>query len=323
MVKRFLPQLATTVLFASILATANAASYPDKAITVITPFPAGGATDTLARVVTDSMGEHLGEALVVDNRPGATTNIGASYVMRSKPDGYTIFLATNSTLVTNRYLYKDLPYDPDGFAPIGMIGIGPMILLSSKQNDFSSLEEIVDAAKRKPGELTIASFGSGTSSHLAAEYFQKVADIDLLHIPFKGSTEALPQMVNGDIDLFFDMISTGMPQVKGDKVNVTNITSLERASSLPDLPTIAEEGYPDFEMTAWFTLVAPPETPEEITAVLREALQKTLAEEEVQASMQTMGIEPSDGAADTLLDQIEKEKPIIQELVDRADITVQ
>ena len=315
-------KLAAAALLAAVVATPVAAAYPERAITMVTPFPAGGATDGLARLLAEHLAKKLGQSVVVENRAGAATTIGASHVMRAEPDGYTILLATNSTLVTNRFLFKSLSYDPDAFAPIGMIGVGPMVLLSSKKTGFDSLEDVVKAAKEKPGELSIASFGAGTSSHLAAEYFQKLADVELLHVPFKGSTQALPQLISGDVDLFFDMVSTGMPQAEADKVDVHAITSRERMSSLPDLPTVGET-YQGFEMTAWFTLVAPPGTPEATTKVVSDALKATLADEEVRRRMLVMGIEPSDGSPKALAQQIKQELPIIESLVERADIAIQ
>lgn len=314
--------LAALMLGAAVGA-ANAAGFPDRAITLVTPFPAGGATDALARTLAEHMAKTLGQSVVVENRAGAATNIGAAHVVRSAPDGYTILLATNSTLVTNRFLFKELPYDPDAFAPIGMIGIGPMVLLTSKKDRFKSLADVVEIAKARPGALTIASFGAGTSSHLAAEYFQELADIKLLHVPFKGSTHALPQIINGDIDLFFDMVSTGMPQVNADKVDVQAITSKQRMSTLPDLPTVAESGYPGFEITAWFTLVAPPGTPQSATNALNAALKAALADDAVRQRMLVMGIEPSDGSPEALILQVKQEIPIIQSLVKRANIVVQ
>ncbi|PLC53382.1 MFS transporter [Pollutimonas nitritireducens] len=317
----------TRILAAAILGTivqaSSAAVFPERPIKVVTPFPAGGATDALARVLTEHMSQTLGQSLIVENRAGASTTIGASYAAREKPDGYTVLLATNSTLVTNRYLYKSLSYDPDAFAPIGMIGIGPMVLLSSKKHGFKTVGDVVDHAKKNPGTLSIASFGAGTSSHLTSEYFQKQADIKMLHVPFKGSTQALPQLIGGDIDLFFDMVATGMPQAQADKVDVLGITSKQRLSSLPGLPTLSESGYPDFDMTAWFTLVAPQGTPPDVTAVLRKALQSALKDKAVRERLLTMGIEPGDGSADAMAKQVETEKPIISELVKRANIVAQ
>lgn len=314
---------AAAALLAAVVAAPAAAAFPERAITMVTPFPAGGATDGLARLLAENMSKKLGQSVVVENRAGAATTIGASQVMRAEPDGYTILLATNSTLVTNRFLFKALSYEPDAFAPIGMIGVGPMVLLSSKKTGFKSIADVVAAAKAKPGALSIASFGAGTSSHLAAEYFQKLADIELLHVPFKGSTQALPQLISGDVDLFFDMVSTGMPQVEGDKVDVHAITSRERMSSLPNLPTVAESGYDGFEITAWFTLVAPPGTPADRTQVVGEALRATLADEDVKRRMLVMGIEPSDGTPEALQAQIKQELPIIESLVERADVAIQ
>lgn len=322
MIRNGLKLLATALLSAT-FSVASAADFPSRAVTMITPFPAGGATDGLARVLAEHMGNTLGQAVVVENRAGAATTIGASQAVRAQPDGYTILLATNSTLVTNRFLFKSLSYDPDAFAPVGMIGIGPMVLLSSKKHGFESLADVVSAAKAQPSSLSIASFGAGTSSHLAAEYFQQLADIELLHVPFKGSTQALPQLISGDVDLFFDMVSTGMPQVEADKVSVHAITSTRRMSSLPKLPTVAESGYPGFEMTAWFTLVAPPDTPSDVTGKLTQVLSEALRDETVRKRMLVMGIEPSDGTPQALTDQVKKEIPIIEALVKRADITVQ
>lgn len=316
-------RLLAATLLSSLVGIASAAGFPDRAITVVTPFPAGGATDALTRVLTEHMGKTLGQSLIVENRAGAATTIGASYAARANPDGYTVLLATNSTLVTNRYLYKTLSYDPDAFAPIGMIGIGPMVLLAAKKHDFKSVADVVGYAKKQPDSLSIASFGAGTSSHLAAEYFQQLADIKMLHVPFKGSTQALPQLINGDVDVFFDMVSTGMPQVDAGKVDALAITSKNRLTSLPKLPTVSEAGYSGFEMTAWFTLVAPPGTPADITATLREALQAALKDETIRQRLLAMGIEPGDGSAEALTQQIQTERPIIQSLVERAGIVVQ
>ncbi len=322
MVKAGIRFLATALL-CSIVGVAGAASFPERAITVVTPFPAGGATDALARVLTEAMSKTLGQSMIVENRAGAATTIGASYAARAEPDGYTILLATNSTLVTNRFLFKSLPYDPDAFEPIGMIGIGPMILLSARKHHFKSVKDAVAQAGQSPDAMSIASFGSGTSSHLAAEYFQQLAGIKLLHVPFKGSTQALPQVVNGDVDLFFDMVSTGMPQVQAGKVDVLAITSKRRLPTLPDLPTLDEQGFAGFDLTAWFTLVAPPGTPAAITATLKQSLQAALNDASVRERLLTMGIAPADGTPEALRTQIKTELPIIDALVKRAHIVVQ
>lgn len=316
-------QLLATTLLTTIVGSAFASNYPTSPITVVTPFPAGGATDALARVIAEHMGSTLGQNLIVENKAGAATNIGASYTARQKPDGYTLLLATNSTLVTNRFLFKELAYDPDAFAPIGMIGIGPMVLLANKSHGFKSVDDVVKAAQQQPGKLNIASFGAGTSSHLAAEHFQDLSGTRLTHIPFKGTTQAMPQLIAGEVDVFFDMVSTGMPQVNANKVDALAVTSPKRLSNLPNLPTVAEAGFPNYEMTAWFTLVAPPNTPETITSTLSSALQKALTDPKVRQRMLDMGLEPSDGTPQAIARQIQKESPVIANLVKKANIPIQ
>lgn len=296
------------------------AAYPERPITIISPFPAGGATDVLTRILADRMSKALDQSFIVENKAGAGTTIGAAYVARAQPDGYTLLMATNSTLVTNRYLYKSLPYDPDGYAPIGMVGVGPLILLSNDKHGFKNTADLVAQAKKQPGLLTFATFGPGTSSHLAGELFKKEAGVDLLHVPFKGATQALPAVINGDVDIFFDMVATGMPQVEAGKLKVFGITSKSRLSTLPNVPTLAEQGYPAFNLTAWFSFVAPKGTPDDVLATLQQALTATLQDPQVRDKMLTMGIEPRSGTADELTQQINNEKPVIEQLVQQAGL---
>ncbi|CAP43406.1 Bug family tripartite tricarboxylate transporter substrate binding protein [Bordetella petrii] len=299
------------------------AAYPERPITIVSPFPAGGATDTLTRVLAERMAKALDQSIIVENKAGAGTTIGAAYVARAQPDGYTLLMATNSTLVTNRFLYKSLPYDPDGYAPIGMVGIGPLILLSNDKHGFKSTADVVAAAKQRPGNLTFATFGPGTSSHLAGELFKQEAGVDMLHVPFKGATQALPALINGDVDVFFDMVATGMPQVSAGKLKVFGITSKTRLPTLPDVPTLAEQGYPAFDLTAWFSFVAPKGTPADALATLQKALAATLQDPQVRDKMLTMGIEARSGTAQELTQQIHNEQPVIQKLVRQAGLQPQ
>jgi len=296
------------------------AAYPDQPITIISPFPAGGATDVLTRVLAERMGTALDQKMIVENKAGAGTTIGAGYVARSKPDGYTLLMATNSTLVTNRYLYNTLPYDPDGFAPVGMVGIGPMILLSNKQDGFAKAADVVGQAKQSPTPLMFASFGPGTSSHLAGELFKQQTATDWVHVPFKGATQALPALINGDVDVFFDMVSTGMPHVTSGRLDVLGITSKNRLSTLPDVPTLAEQGYPAVDLSAWFSFVAPPGTPEDVLATLQQALTTTLQDPVVREKVLAMGIDPRSGTAKELVEQIRSEQPVVEKLVAQAGL---
>ena len=314
--------LAALVLGAAAL-SAQADTYPSRPIKVISPFPAGGATDVLTRVLAERMAKTLGQPMIVENKAGAGTSIGAAFVAREAPDGYTILMATNSTLVTNRYLYKDLPYDPDSFARIGMVGVGPLVLLSSPKRPFASTQDVVAYAKQHPGKLTFATFGPGTSSHLAGELFKKRAGIDILHVPFKGATQALPALISGEVDLFFDMVATGMPQADAGKVKVFAITSPTRLPSQPKLATMAEQGYPDFDLTAWFSFVAPKGTPAPAMDKLRQALAETLQDEAIKKRMLEMGIDPRSGTPAELDRQIASEQPIVAQLVKQANMAPQ
>jgi len=312
-----------SLLGASLIGAAQAQTFPSRPIKVVSPFPAGGATDALTRILAEQMAKTLATPMIVENKAGAGTSIGAAYVAKEQPDGYTILMATNSTLVTNRFLYKELPYDPDGFEPIGMVGIGPLVLLASPKQPFKSTKDVVDFAKKNPGKLTFATFGPGTSSHLAGELFKSQAGIDLLHVPYKGATQALPALIGGDVDLFFDMVATGMPQADAGKVNVFAITSPQRLESEAQIPTLAEQGYPKFDMTAWFSFVAPKGTPPDVTQKLSAALTTALQDETVKKRLLDMGIAPRSGTADELRTQIKNEQPVVESLVKNANIVLQ
>ena len=322
MIRTGIKLLAAALLGAAAL-SAQADTYPSRPIKVVSPFPAGGATDVLTRVLAERMAKDLGQPMIVENKAGAGTSIGAAFVSREAPDGYTILMATNSTLVTNRYLYKELPYDPDGFAPIGMVGVGPLVLLSSPKRPFASTRDLVDYAKQNPGKLTFATFGPGTSSHLAGELFKQRAGIDILHVPFKGATQALPALISGDVDLFFDMVATGMPQATAGKVKVFAITSPGRLATEPALPTLAEQGYQGFDMTAWFSFVAPRGTPEPVLERLRKALADALADDTVKQRLLGMGIDPRSGTPAELQAQIRNEQPIVSQLIKQAGVALQ
>ncbi len=322
MIRKRYPFLAGLLLSVAALG-AQADSYPSRPIKVVSPFPAGGATDVLTRVLAERMAKTLGQPMIVENKAGAGTSIGAAFVAREAPDGYTILMATNSTLVTNRYLYKELPYDPDGFAPIGMVGVGPLVLLSSTKRPFNSTADVVAYAKQNPGKLTFATFGAGTSSHLAGELFKERAGIDILHVPFKGATQALPALISGDVDLFFDMVATGMPQAEAGKVKVFAITSPNRLATESKLPTLAEQGYAGFDMTAWFSFVAPKGTPAPVLEKLQAALADTLKDEAVKKRMLEMGIDPRSGSPSELARQIRNEQPIVSQLIKQANIVLQ
>jgi len=322
MIRNSFKLLATLVLSAAALG-AQADTYPSRPIKVISPFPAGGATDVLTRVLAERMAKNLGQSMIVENKAGAGTSIGAAYVSREAPDGYTILMATNSTLVTNRYLYKELPYDPDSFAKIGMVGVGPLVLLSSPKRPFNSTQDVVAYAKQNPGKLTFATFGPGTSSHLAGELFKERAGIDILHVPFKGATQALPALISGDVDLFFDMVATGMPQADAGKVKVFAITSPTRLATEPNVSTLAEQGYPAFDMTAWFSFVAPKGTPAPIVNKLNAAIQQVLHQPEIKKRLEDSGNSLRFETPEQFRKTVHENRLKSAEIVKAAKITIQ
>ncbi len=300
-----------------------ASTFPQHAIDLITPFPAGGSTDALARILADSMSKTLKQPVVVMNRPGGGTTIGAAYAARQKPDGYSILLASNSGLVTSRFLFKDLPYNPDDFEPIGMAGYGPSVLVVSKKQGFKDPDAVVDYARSNAGKLTIANHGMGTTGHLITECFKEKSDIEAIDIPFKGTSEAMPMLINGDIDIFFDMAGPGMVQGKAGTVDVLAVLAPQRMEWIGDVPTLAEQGYPDCDILAWWALVAPKGTPDSALEPLRNALQAALKDEAVRDRLTNMGIEPGDGSAATVLSQVRSEIPRYEQLIKRANIPMQ
>ena len=313
----------TGAVMAVALGVAAASPYPDRPINVVSPFPPGGSTDVLTRVLADHMSQTLGKPLIIMNRPGGATTIGAGYAARERPDGYTLLMATNSTLVTSRFLFDKLSFDPDAFEPVGLVGHGPFVLLATKKRKFKDINDIVASAKENVDDLSVASQGTGTGSHLIAECFKRAADINLLHVPFKGSSQAMPMVINGDTDLFFDTAGTGMRQADGGTVDVFAVTSKERMSAFPNLPTLAEQGFPGCEITAWWGLVAPQGTPSDAVEKLSVALKKALQDPGVRQKILAMGIEPGDGTPGAIHAQVKSEVPLIGGLVKEANIQMQ
>ncbi|MGB6105783.1 MAG: tripartite tricarboxylate transporter substrate binding protein [Pusillimonas sp.] len=311
---------AIAVLFT---ATTHATKFPDRSVTMVVPFSPGGATDTVARIVADRMGKELGQPVIVQNKPGAGTIVGATYVENSKADGYTIFMATNTTLVTSRYLYKNLPFDPDSFEPIGMVAAGPLVLLANPARSFMTAKDVVDYATQHPGKLTFASFGQGTSSHLAGEFFKSQADIDILHVPFKGAAEANMALMQGEVDIYFDTLLTATPQIKAGKLKALGVTSLERLSSLPDVPTLVEQDFANFDVSAWVSLAAPQNTSPEILSRLEDAVTVVLKDKDVRTRILGVGFIPSDGTAQALRTQIKNDDDLTSRLVKLAKIPQQ
>jgi len=266
------------------------ASYPTKPIRFIVPFPPGGGTDILARVIATRLTESLGWQIVVDNRGGAGGNIGLQAAAQAAPDGYTMVMGQTSNLAINPSLYSKLPYDPlRDFIPVSLVSASPVALVVSSKSPYKILGDFVTAAKAKPGQLTFGSPGSGTVSHLTGELFQRTAGIKYVHVPYKGAAQALPDLIGGRIDLYSSSLETAMPHMKAGTIRALALTSLQRVSVVPDVPTVAESGYKGFEATTWFGILVAKGTPEAIVNTLTTAITKVLQLPEVKERMSASG----------------------------------
>jgi tripartite-type tricarboxylate transporter receptor subunit TctC len=270
----------------AVLCETSFAAYPDHAIRLVVPFAAGGFTDTLARVVAQKLGQKLGQAVIVDNRAGAGGNIGAEVVAKSAPDGYTLFLATNATHGINPTLYKDIPFDAvKDFTPVVLMVSTPNLLLVTPSLPVKSVAELVALAKSKPGQLSYGSTGIGTSTHLQGELFKSVEGIQMTHVPYRGSSQAVIDLIGGTVQVMFDNIPFEYPQIKAGKVRALAVTSKKRSPLLPDVPTMTELGIPGFEFGAWFGIAAPANTPPDIVAKINADVNQILAMPDVQAKL--------------------------------------
>jgi len=320
MLKRIIPLLGAGLMGLALSAGVAAQSYPNKPLQWVVPFPPGGTMDPIVRLVAEGVQPHFEQPIVVDNKPGAGTQIGVSYVARAKPDGHTIVTVANSFTI-NPSLYDDLSYDTENdFVPVALLGATTNILVGREDLSADSLEELVAYAKENPEELTYASFGVGTSSHLAGEMLKEAADIELLHVPYKGSAPALVELMAGRVDLMVQNLPDVLPHIKSGKLKAYGVTSLERSALLPEVPTIAEQGYPEFTTNSWYAVLAPKGTDPEVVARLNADIHKGLAaKEEVLASM---GFDIMPGTPEELQELIDHDLALNAEIIAKAGISL-
>ena len=266
---------AAAALAASASLPASAQGYPTKPVRLIVPFPPGGPTDIMGRTAAKAMGDKLGKQFVVENKAGAGGNIGTDAVAKAAPDGYTIGLAAISSLAIAPYLYSSVPFNVEkDFVPISLVGTTPCALVVHPSVPFSDLKGMVAYAKANPGKLSYATSGIGTSNHLAAELLQSVAGIQLTSVPYKGSSQIVPDLLSGTVMMSMESsLATTLQHVRAGKLKAIAVTSPQRAKALPDVPTVAESGYPGFEVETWFGLVAPARTPQAVITTLHDAWQ--------------------------------------------------
>ena len=282
--------LAAVALLAGTLPAHAQSAYPTRPISLIVPFPAGGSTDLVARVVAEKMNGLLGQQIVVDNRGGAGGNVGSAAAAKSEPDGYTLLMGTVATHAINSALYKKMPYDPvKDFAPVSLLVVVPNVLVVNPDFPAKNVQELIALAKEKPGELSYASSGNGTPLHLSGELFKSMAGVDIVHVPYKGAGPALVDVMGGHVPIMFDNLPSSTDHIKAGKLRGLAVTTAERSPSMPDLPTIAESGLPGYETYTWNALFVPAGTPPDVIAKLNEAAVAAVSDPEVKAKLETMG----------------------------------
>jgi tripartite-type tricarboxylate transporter receptor subunit TctC len=264
-------------------------NWPTKPIKIIVPFPPGQASDTIARVVGERMSKSLGQPVIVENITGAGGNIGSDRGAKAEPDGYTLTMAT-AALPISALVYRKLPFNAiKDFAPVTQMTITPLVLITGPGLPAQSVKELVTLAKKDPGKITFASSGQGTSHHLSGELFKTLAGLDILHVPYKGSSQAHIDLMGGTVNMMFDNIVPVTPHIKSGKLKALAVTTKTRASTLPDVPTMAESGYPDFEAVAWFGLLAPAATPKPIIDRLNREAVAALTAPDIKERLTGMG----------------------------------
>lgn len=310
--------MATAAYAAGLLATlvvapgvASAQSFPTRPIRMVVPYPPGGNVDISARIVGPALGELLGQTIIVDNRSGGGGNVGATLVAKATPDGHTLLVGSSGPLSVNPVITRDMPYDSvKDFAPVSMVQIVPLVLLVSPKFGIGSVKELIDRAKAQPGKITMASAGTGTTNHFAIELFSSMTGVKLLHVPYKGSGPALGELLGGQVNTMIDQLTSSMGFIKDAKLKVIAVTAAKRVSALPNVPTLAESGVPNYEASTFLGILAPAGTPREIVAKLNAALRKVVAMPAVQDRFRGLGADPGASTPEqfgkTIRDELDK-----------------
>jgi tripartite-type tricarboxylate transporter receptor subunit TctC len=292
MLKRCL--LALTASMTMMAHAAFAQDYPSRPIRLLVPFAAGGGTDAAARVIAKKLSENLGQSIVVDNKGGAGGNIAAAEVAKAEPDGYTLFFGAIGPLSINPSLYRNLQFDPlQDFAPITMAVMFGNVLVAHPSVPANNLQELIALAKSNPGTLNYGSSGTGGVGHLAGELFASMADVDLVHVPYKGGGPAMIDLIGGQIQLVFATAPTAIEHVRAGQIKALGVTSGKRLEALPDVPTIAEAGFPGYEVINWYCFVAPAKIPKEIVTKLNQEILTAMASPDVRESLLKQGMDPT------------------------------
>ena len=301
---------------------AQAPHYPTKPVRLIVPFPAGGATDLFARTLSQKLGEKLGQSLVVENRPGAGGTLGSDLAAKASPDGYTLLLATSSTHSIGPNLNPRMPYDAvKDFTPISQVGNAPSIMLVPNSSPAKTVKEWIDYARKNPGRLNYASSGNGTIVQLTAELFKAQADLFVVHIPYKGTALAIPDLVSGKVDVLFDSLPTGLPHVRDGRLRALGVTTLKATPLAPGVPPIADV-LPGYESNTWFGLFGPKGLPADVVSRVNTAANQVLQDPEVIDKLQRLGIEPVGGTPAQFTAMLAKESVKWKKIISERKITL-
>jgi tripartite-type tricarboxylate transporter receptor subunit TctC len=295
-------------------------AWPQQAVRIIVPFPAGGSADVLPRIVAEVLGPVWKQPIIIENRTGAGGNIGAEHVAQAKPDGYTLMSSPPPPLAVNQNLYPKLGFDPTKFKPITVLATSPNVVGVSNKLGVNSVKELIERAKANPGKLNVANQGNGSTSHLTAAMFESRAGVKFNHVPYRGTAPALTDLVGGHVDIFFDNISSSLPQHLGGNIKILAVAQRERASQLPNVPTVSEAGLPDFSATAWFAVVAPDGTPDDIIAKINKDIVAALNNPEVRRKYLEQAATPVANSPAEALKFIQAETKLWAEVIRTANV---
>jgi tripartite-type tricarboxylate transporter receptor subunit TctC len=293
-------------------------AWPSRPITIICPHPAGISTDVLTRALAQALSEALGQSVIVENRPGAAANIGTATAARAAPDGYTLLISTMGPMITSKYLYKSLPYDPDkAFAPVALVAASPMIITGSPKVPASNLAELLEHARKNPGKLSASTIGNGSQAHITLAMINKLAGTSVVHVPYRDVNQALPDLVSGDIHMGINYIPTFVGNVETGQLKGLAVTSRERLPDLPNVPTVAEAGFPGFEAVGWNGLFAPAGTPAPVVARLNKIVNDYLRSDEGKKQMAKQKLSPMGGSPEDMKLFLQRETarwvPVVKE----------
>jgi tripartite-type tricarboxylate transporter receptor subunit TctC len=288
------PRLTIAVLALLALTAQGAAqNYPERVVRIVNPYPPGGSVDVMARILAQKLSDNLGQQFIVENRSGGGGNTGSDFVAKAEPDGYTLLFTAPGPLTVNQTLYSKLSFDPaTDFAPIALFATAPIVLIVNPAVPANDVQGLIALAKKEPGKINFASAGNGTTNHLSGELFKSMAQIDIVHVPYRGAGPAMNDLVGGHVQMFFDLMPVVLPQIAAGKVRALANAGIRRPAALPNVPTVAEQGLAGFDASSWYGLVAPAKTPEPVLAKLRHEVAKALKAPDMVARIHELGSEP-------------------------------